>query len=523
MQIQSLLEELSQLRSFTNTPSSVQVVQTHLSVVFLVDEFVYKIKKPLDVGFANFTSLESRRYFCEQEVLLNRRLAPSVYLGVVPITRTVDGLRFEGEGEPIEWAVKMKRLPDDACLQKRLLAGQVTTQQIVQLGQRVAEFHRNAPVAPADYQANLFDNVSRALAETLANSQPLVGVTVLPAIVERLRRCSEAELARIEPILRRRGVAGMVRDTHGDLRLDHVYLFPDQPPPHDLVAIDCIEFNERFRYADPIADVAFLVMDLLFHGRVDLARTLVTAYFQASSDEEGRNLLRFFTSYRALVRGMVEGITLEEPEVPEGEKPSLRAGARRHFLLALSLLDAMETTPCLVLIGGLPGSGKSTLAARLSETRRFAVLRSDVIRKQMISESAGRYTSAATEQTYGECLRRARDLIHEGRRVILDATFRHEVHRRLFLDAARKWGVPGLFLSCHASPATIEKRLAARRNDVSDADWKVYQQLVGEWEPVSSQTAECHCTIATDADVSEVLVMADRALVAELRRQTLRN
>ena len=173
----------------------------------------------------------------------------------------------------------------------------------------------------------------------------------------------------------------MPRDTHGDLHLDHVYLFPDRAPPADLVIIDCIEFNERFRFADPVADMAFLVMDLAFHGRRDLARAFADAYFRASGDEEGRALLPFYTAYRAAVRGKVEGMELAEREVPEAERAAALVRARAHWLLALGELEEPGRRPCLVLVGGLPGTGKSTLARGLAEQAGFTVIRSDLVRR----------------------------------------------------------------------------------------------------------------------------------------------
>src|SRR5262249_9213265 len=249
-------------------------------------------------------------------------------------------------------------------------------------------------------------------------------------------------------------------------------------PPDDLVIIDCIEFSARFRYADPVADMAFLAMDLLFHRRRDWAHRFADGYFQASGDEEGRALLPFYTAYRATVRGKVKGFELSEKEIPEAERSKALTEARAHWLLALAELEPPRNRPCLVLIGGLPGSGKSTLSRALVERAGFLVIRADVVRKELAgvtgaAEPAGMdegiYTTAWTERTYAECLRRAEHLLFEGRRVLLDATFQDERRRRDFLDMARRWVVPTLFVVCRADPAIVRRRLESRRGDVSDA------------------------------------------------------
>jgi aminoglycoside phosphotransferase family enzyme len=340
MDLARLLEALSRPEAYPYPVDAVTVCQTHISAVFLAGPYVYKVKKPVDLGFLNFSTPALRRHFCEEEVRLNRRLAPSVYLGVVPVTRAGETLQVEGPGEVVEWAVKMRRLPDEAALARRLEQGQCEPELIQELARRVARFHRDAASGERIAACGRFEVVAANARENFEQARPQVGVTVSPAVFDRLQRLTDETLARLRPLIEARARRGVPRDTHGDLHLEHVYVFPDQPPPDDLLLIDCIEFNERFRFADPVADMAFLVMDLKFHGRRDLADVFADSYFKAAGDEEGRALLPFYTAYRAAVRGKVEGMELREAEVPETERRDALDRARAHWLLALGELEA---------------------------------------------------------------------------------------------------------------------------------------------------------------------------------------
>jgi aminoglycoside phosphotransferase family enzyme/predicted kinase len=510
MDLPLLIAALSEPDAYPQPVDRVEVRQTHISVVFLAGEHVYKIKKPVNLGFLDFSTLEKRRHFCEEEVRLNRRLAPEVYLGVVPVTRRGESFAFEGGGEPVEWAVKMVRLPDDATLRRRLERGEVNDAVIRSLAQKLADFYSQPPTLTlphkgggdkkkargevADY--GRFDVVAGNARENFAQSAGHIGATVSQSVFEQLRELTKAELSRLRPLIDARAERGLSRDTHGDLRLGHVYLLPG-PLPHSrgsdkLVIIDCIEFNERFRFADPVADMAFVEMDLIFHGRRDLARTFADAYFAATGDAEGRELLPFYVAYRAAVRAKVDGVKAAESEVPEADRAFVRTRARAHWLLALGELAGPATRPGLVLVGGLPGTGKSTLARALADRAGFTVIRSDVVRKELAGrppneptpadERERLYSAEWTARTYAECLRWADDALFAGRRVIVDATFADDVHRQQFLSLAARLAVPGVLLLCQADCEQVRKRLAERRGDASDADWAVYESAAARWQ-----------------------------------------
>jgi uncharacterized protein len=528
MDLNPLIEALSKPSAYPYAVREVEVRQTHISVVFLVGCFAYKIKKPMQLGFLDFSTLERRRHFCAEEVRLNRRLAPSVYLGVVPVARTGAQVAMGVQGEIVEWAVKMERLPESATLLSRLERSEIANEEVQALGRKVAGFHANAEGSEHISSFGRFEIVARNARENFDQSARHVGITLSGAVYERLRALTEEALNCLRPLIEQRAQRGVPRDTHGDLRLDHVYLFPDRKPPDDLVVVDCIEFNERFRFADPIADLAFLVMDLSFRGRPDLARVLTASYFQASGEAEGRTLLPFYAAYRAAVRAKVEGFELSEKEIPEAERTAAQVKARAHWLVALGELENPGRKPCLVLVGGLPGTGKSTLARALAEHSGFSLIRSDVVRKELAHHATATYgpigssfeedmyTPKWNERTYAECLRRAELLLFEGKRALVDANFREEKRRRAFLDAATSWGIPGLLLLCKADPHLVRTRLKERQNDASDADWSVYQRAACDWQDPGPHTAQNSWKISTSGS-QEQTVAAALEVLAKLR------
>ena len=329
MDLIHLIKALSDPAAYPDKVERVKVIQTHISVVALAGKFVYKVKKPVKLGFLDFSTLEKRKYFCAEEVRLNRRLAPTVYRGVVPIVATASGVRVEGAGEAIDYAVKMERLPEGASLHDCLQRGEVDRAAIESLARKIAGFHRQADRGPLIAAFGRYNVVARNARDNFEQSRSHIGVTISRTVHDRLRTLTEEALERWRTLIESRAACGIPRDAHGDLHLDHVYRFPDRAPPDDLIVIDCIEFNERFRCADPIADSAFLAMDLVHHGRRDLADAFVAAYFDASGDRDGADLFPFYMAYRAAVRGKVEGLEVFEAEVPETERNAARDRARR--------------------------------------------------------------------------------------------------------------------------------------------------------------------------------------------------
>ncbi|MDH3735059.1 MAG: AAA family ATPase, partial [Gemmatimonadota bacterium] len=469
-----------------------------------------------------------------EEVRLNRRLAPDVYLGVSPIV-SVDGalrvaeLDVEGPGESpvagdvpvgeaVEWAVRMVRLDDERRMANWVEDGTLRPYHVAVVARRLAAFHAAADGGEAISRWGRFETVAGNARENLEQASPHIGHTITAELHERLSVALERELAGFESLIERRAAAGVPRDTHGDLHLDHIYLFDDRDPPADIVIVDCIEFNERFRHADPVADIAFLDMDLRFHGRRDLARTLVESYFEASGDAEGRALLRFYSAYRAAVRAKVVGMRALEPEVPDASRAEATAEAEAHWLLALELLEPPGRRPCLVLVGGLPGTGKSTLSNALAETGEFRVVASDRIRKSLAGLDAqtsaaaaygeGLYTPEWNERTYAALLQQAEDGLLRGERLIVDASFREENRRVELLSIARRLRVPAVFLLLEAPEARIRDRLDTRPRGPSDADQLTYEAIRDRWEPPSRDTEHVTRVVHTGQTIAWSLEQA---------------
>lgn len=517
MELAATIAALSDPRAFGRAAGvRVEVVQTHISVVFLVEGDVYKLKKPVDLEFLDYSTVARRRRCCELEVELNRRLAPDVYLGTLPVVQVEGGLRVGGAGEAVDWVVHMRRLPDDARLIARLEAGLVDAALMRRIGARIAAFHRAARRGP---EVSAWASFAAVAGNCRQNFAQLAGLAAVPAaLLQRLERRTEEALAQGRAAIEGRARGQVACDTHGDLRLDHIYWFPERAAPDDLLVIDCVEFSEQFRCADPVADLAFLVMDLHDARRGDLAEALLGSYFAATPAAEvaeGRALLPLYTAYRATVRGKVDAFKASEPEVPAQAQAEARAGAARHLLLALRELAPPAERPCLVLVIGLPGTGKSTLARALAD-EGFAWVRSDAVRKQLAAGAApgeGIYTAAWTERTYAACLEQARARVLAGERVVVDANFKADAQRRPFVALARALGVPARIFVCTADDAAVRERLTHRSGDVSDADVGVYLRAREEWQPL----APAHAALAETIDTTGPREAVAPRVLASLR------
>jgi aminoglycoside phosphotransferase family enzyme len=302
--------------------------ETHISLLFFTGSHVYKVKKPVDFGFLDFTSLEKRKYFCEQEVTLNRRLSPEIYLGVVKITQDGKRILLDGKGEVLEYAVKMKQIPEDLLMNKLLEKDQVNPKMIEAISEKLARFYSTAETNDFIQSFAKPERIKQDTDENFEQTEKYIAVTISNDVyLEIQNRTNDFFRTRAE-IFHRRIAAGRIRDCHGDLRLEHIFW------GNEISIFDCIEFNERFRYTDTAADIAFLAMDLDYHGKEDLSGHLIQSYIQRSADQDLVKVLEFYKCYRAYVRGKVESFRLDDPNMPEKEKKEALKRAQKYFSLS---------------------------------------------------------------------------------------------------------------------------------------------------------------------------------------------
>jgi aminoglycoside phosphotransferase family enzyme/predicted kinase len=463
---------------------------THASKVFLTPTDVWKIKRAVDLGFLDFTTLEARRRCCEDEVRLNRRLAPDVYLGVEPLRLGPRGLTRAGEGPIVEWAVHMTRLPDGDCAATRLAEGRLDADDLAQLAARLADFHRGAREtpeagAPAAIRANVDEN--------FVQSERFVGDLVERGALDEVRAFQRGWLDAHEDLLRARVAEGRAREGHGDLRLEHVYLPRDASGVARPVVIDCLEFSERLRCGDVAADIAFLGMELDAAQRPDLAAGLLARYVESTDDFGLYAALDFYLSYRAWVRGKVAALLAADTTMPGDVRAAKAVEARRRFELARAYSGRPADAPFVIAVAGLPGSGKSTLAAALGRALAVPVASSDLTRKALAGLAptargpADLYTNAQRDRTYGELLRRAAPVLDAGRGLVMDATFARRDWRAAAARLARERRARFVLVELVAARSTLEARLARRRSEpsVSDATDQHLATIASTYEPPS--------------------------------------
>jgi aminoglycoside phosphotransferase family enzyme/predicted kinase len=500
-----ILDALRDPAAYPHAPATVQVIQTHISCVFLADDQVFKVKKAVRFPFLDFSTLERRRHFCHEEVRLNRRLASGVYLGVVPIVRRDGGVRVGGTGEAIEYAVHMRRLPEERMLRVLVERGTADGALLDRIARKVARFHAAAESGPAI----AVDAAPAALARIVRDNFASLGAfaAALPPEdgLAETRRLVESALVLADGRLRERQEAGRIRDCHGDLRPDHVCCVDDLP------IFDCIEFDPALRHCDVASEVAFLAMELEFLDAPALARAFVDAYVDASGDRTLAAVLPLFVAYRAQVRAMVAALTSVETEVAAEARARAAGEARRYLQLAERSAWSAHG-PVLVVIGGRSGTGKSTLAGALAARTGFAWLRSDVMRKRLAGLAplerapdadalARLYAPAHSERLYAALAAEAAMLARDGRGAILDATFQRRADRDRLRAAVAASGAPLLWIECTASDDTIRTRLAARTargDDPSDATWEVARAQARDFQPWDELAGEHRLELATD-------------------------
>ena len=527
------IEALQRRDAYPHKPDDVELVQTHISYVFLAGNEVFKLKKAVNLGFADFTTLEKRREACEAEVRLNRRGCPgSTYLGVVTVTREVQPRPLTGRaspeyviggsGEVFDYAVHMKRLPAERMMDHLLEHGDVGFDMIGRVAARLTELHEQADRGPHISAIGGPETLRFDWHESLSQIEPYVGRTLSRKRYDAIKRYAEATLAREFAYIQQREDEGWVRDCHGDLRSDAVCF--DDEVPGGICIYDCIEFNERFRYIDTALDAAFLAMDLDYRGRSDLSDLFIGLYAASIGDRSLPLLLHFYKAYRAVVRGKVESFLLDDPGVALKQKSAARKRARAYFELAERYVRRRPFTGA-VLVTGPSGSGKSVLSGALASRLGAALLSTDVVRRELFGKRTGardglgqgRYTPEAREQVYAEMLRQAESLLTQGRPIVIDGTYITKDRRAPMLAMIRAAKAPLLIIECSAPDVVVRRRQEQRASEAwtaSEGRYEIYEQQKREVEPADEVAEAERFTVDTTRDIGAQLgaVTADLSL-----------
>ena len=524
-QLPRLIQAMLRPGFYPHPADSLELRQTHISYVILAGKYVYKIKKPVCFAFLDYSSLEKRRHFCHEEIRLNRRLAPSIYLDVVAVLQ--ERQRFvlsdspQKKGAVSEYAVRMRRLSEERILARLIKDGKAEKEDFDHIANRLAEFYAAAPTEKGPLYGSP-QLIRRKLDENLKEAEPFVGETISREELERIRDYNEGFFREHGDLLERRIEQGRVREGHGDLRAEHICLADDP------LIFDCIEFNEELRYCDAASEIAFLSMDLDYLGIPAVSENFVSTFQARTQDPDLALLLPLYKAYRACVRGKVDSLKSREPEVAEADREEAKTRAQRYFHLAFRYVSPAFARAIVVVCGQI-ASGKSTVARHIADRTGYQILNSDVLRKQLAGipstshpgEGYGRgiYTNEITDLTYERLLKQTEECLNAWRGVVVDATFKDSTHRRQFLELSNRMQVPVMFVECRASEEKTLERLKRREqmpDQVSDATLDVYLRQKAEFMPLTEIPDSMRMVVNTESDPAE----AADSVISVLRSKT---
>ncbi|MFH1662889.1 MAG: AAA family ATPase, partial [Chloroflexota bacterium] len=462
-ELPDMVRGLMQPQAYPEPTKRVRLGQTQMSFVFLTDNFAYKVKKPVDLGYLDYSTIEKRLHFCNKELELNRRLCENTYLEVVNITRRQDSFCINGDGETVDYAVKMRRLPADRMMDALLEDEGVSEDMISRLAEIIAAFHKSAATNGEISAFGNIDSINRNNDENFSQTQDYIGRTISRNQFKQLAEYSRSFIRENSNLFEKRASEDFIRDCHGDLHTAHICF------ENGICIYDCIEFNDRFRYGDTASEVAFLAMDLDHHGRADLSRSFVNKYIAFSGDEGLRKLLTFYKCYRAYVRGKVACFKLDDPYITADERDKALQGAIGYFNLSYSYVKLPKT---LFITTGLVGSGKSAISQALAKRLGLAVISSDVTRKKLaniwIKErrfedfNTGIYSPEFSRKTYDALFSKAKGILSADGSVIIDASFIKAEEREKAKIIAEETGARFFVRECELEEELTRQRLTQR-------------------------------------------------------------
>jgi aminoglycoside phosphotransferase family enzyme/predicted kinase len=514
---------MSRPEFYPHPVSSIEQRETHISHVFLTGDYVYKIKKPVNLDFLDFTTLEKRCYYCHQEVILNKRLSHNVYLDVVPITFKDAKYYLAGPGIPAEYAVKMRQLPEDRSMVHLLKRKKINRGLVKELAVMLAKFYSQSPSVEHIHAFGAWETIVANCEENFRQTIRFAGEILDERIFQIVRSATLSFLRRKKELFDNRIKSKKIRDCHGDLRTGHIY-FTDE----GIQIIDCIEFNERFRFQDITSDLAFLAMDLDYEGFAQIANDLLDDYAKQTEDPDIFVLIDFYKCYRAFVRCKVNCIRLQENDPNQQDRIKLVKETGKYLDLAYKYA-VQFTRPTLWVVCGMPGSGKSTISRELSRVFRIKAFQSDVIRKELyglkpddqsdIPFGTGIYSKGAGSLTYGRLLLLAQEEIEQGKSVILDATYGKQHDRVEAVRVAKDNDANIVFVECVLKENVIKERLLKRDTGypVSDARYHHYEDFKKRFEPLNELGDEMHFRVDTEKSLEacmEQILAKDRYIAS---------
>ncbi|MEB3226643.1 MAG: AAA family ATPase [Synechococcus sp.] len=450
------------------TTEAIALVQTHVSYVFLTGDYAYKLKKAVDFGFLNFSTLEKRKHFCEVELELNQALTEALYLEVLPITYDGQTYGFNGAGEVVEYAVKMRQFPQETLLSEMFAAGTLTETHMEQLGRAVADFHGQATTNDYILSFGEIPKIRQAIDENYAQTAQYIGTVQTQARFEQTKDFTDNFFGSREEIFAQRRQERKIKECHGDLHLRNICLWHDQ-----MQLFDRIEFNEPFRFVDTMYDVAFTVMDLDARGAQTLGNAFLNTYVERTGDWEGLQVLPLYLSRQAYVRAKVTSFLLDDQAIAPEAKAEAAQTATAYYELAWQYTQRSQGK--VVIMCGLSGSGKSTVARSYARRENGIQIRSDAVRKHLgniLLDATGDdslYSPGMTEKTYGRLQELGLLLAKQGFTVILDAKYDTVVQRKNVINSCAAQGIPYEIFHCQAPLPVLAQRITSRTDDISDA------------------------------------------------------
>ncbi len=484
--------------------SPIQLMQTHASYVLLTGEFAYKLKKPVNFGFLDYSTVAKRQHFCTEELRLNQRGAKELYLAVLPIAKQDDRYHLGNDGEIVDYAVKMLQFPQSSLLSNMFEAGMIATADIEEMGRVVAEFHSRAQTNEYISDFGQVDRVKESIDDNYRHTEKYINRAQTQPQFTETKAYTDRFLSEHSELFTSRVTGGFIRECHGDLHLRNICRWQDK-----ILLFDCIEFNEPFRFVDTMYDVAFAVMDLEARGRKDLANRFLNTYIEQTGDWEGLQVLPIYLSRQAYVRAKVTSFLLDDPLIPRGDRDAAAIAAAAYYHQAWEYTRSRQGK--LILLSGLSGSGKSTLGKKIAQAIGAVHLRSDAVRKHLggipllAKGDASLYTPEMTAKTYDRVLALGRKLTERGFSVILDAKYDLQSLRAAVVNFAQSQGIPLQIMHCIAPDAVLRSRLQQRTGDIADATVDLLASQQATWEDFTPAERAYVTTVDTTQDVSGLI------------------